>query len=79
MSITEHVNGLIAAPLTGYHSDGSVNLDAPARYAEMLNANGVAGAFVNGTTGEGMSLTVGERRELAERARRAVERMVRVG
>ncbi|MFC1601343.1 dihydrodipicolinate synthase family protein [Candidatus Sumerlaeota bacterium] len=67
MSITEHVNGLIAAPLTGYHPDGSVNLEVAHRYAEMLHTNGVAGAFVNGTTGEGMSLTVKERRELAER------------
>lgn len=66
VSIIEHIDGLIAAPLTGYYPDGSVNLDAPARYAKMLHANGVAGAFVNGTTGEGMSLTVKERRDLAE-------------
>lgn len=58
--------GLIAAPLTGYHPDGSVNLDIVPAYAQMLHANGVVGAFVNGTTGEGMSLTVSERRSVAE-------------
>ena len=59
--------GLIAAPLTGYRADGSINIDTIAPYAEMLQANGVAGVFVNGTTGEGFSLTLDERRALAER------------
>jgi N-acetylneuraminate lyase len=58
--------GLIAAPLTGYRPDGSVNLDIVPAYARMLHANGVGGAFVNGTTGEGLSLTVSERRSIAE-------------
>ena len=43
--------GFITAPLTGFNPDGSVNLDIIPRYAEMLHANGVAGVFVNGTTG----------------------------
>jgi len=59
--------GLIAAPLTGYRDDGTINLDVIPPYAEMLQANGVAGVFVNGTTGEGFSLTLSERRALAER------------
>jgi N-acetylneuraminate lyase len=66
MSITEHIHGLIAAPLTGYHPDGSVNLEVVRPYAEMLYKNGVSGAFVNGTTGEGLSMTVKERCGLAE-------------
>ena len=66
MSISNQVHGLIAAPLTGYHPDGSVNLDIVSPYAEMLHANGVAGAFVNGTTGEGLSLSLSERCALAE-------------
>lgn len=59
--------GFIAAPLTGFKADGSVNLDIIPRYAAMLHSNGVAGVFVNGTTGEGMSLTLEERQALAER------------
>ena len=63
----EKTTGFIAAPLTAYRSDGSVNLELVPRYLGMLHANGVTGAFVNGTTGEGMSLTVKERCDLAER------------
>lgn len=59
------IDGFIAAPLTGYNPDGTVNLDIIPRYAKMLSENGVAGVFVNGTTGEGMSLTFEERQELA--------------
>lgn len=57
--------GFIAAPLTGFYADGSVNLDIVPRYADMLHGAGVAGVYVNGTTGEGMSLTMEERRSLA--------------
>lgn len=63
----EKTKGLIAAPLTGYRDDGMVNLDVVTPYAELLQANRVAGVFVNGTTGEGMSLTLDERRALSER------------
>lgn len=59
--------GLIAAPLTGYRADGSVDLDVVPQYAEMLKAGGLSGVFVNGTTGEGMSLSMDERIQLAER------------
>jgi len=58
---------LIVAPLAGFNPDGSVNLDVIPQYAAFLHANGVAGAFVNGTTGEGLSLTVAERKAVAER------------
>lgn len=63
----DKTTGLIAAPATGYCPDGSLDLGAVKPYAEMLRANGVAGVFVNGTTGEGMSLTLDERRASAER------------
>lgn len=63
----EKILGLVAAPVTAYRADGAVNLDVVSAYAQMLHANGVAGAFVNGTTGEGMSLTIAERRAVAER------------
>ena len=74
----EGVKGLIAAPLTGYRDDGLVNLDVVTPYAELLQANRVAGVFVNGTTGEGMSLTLDERRALSERWVQAVPQGFRV-
>lgn len=60
-----HVKGLIAAPFTPMNDDGSVNLAAIGPYAYLLHRNGVAGAFVCGTTGEGISLTPEERLEVA--------------
>jgi len=58
--------GLIAAPFTPFNADGSLALDRVGPYAERLHRQGVAGAFVAGTTGEGASLTSRERRELLE-------------
>ena len=35
------LEGFIAAPLTGYHDNGSVNLEIIPRYAAMLETVGV--------------------------------------
>jgi len=59
------VRGLIAAPFTPMRSDGTINLAIIERLAASLIADGVAGAFVCGTTGESMSLTVSERKAVA--------------
>ncbi len=59
--------GLISAPFTPMKADGSVNLRMIERLAASLEANRVTGAFVCGTTGEGVSLTVAERMKVAER------------
>ncbi len=61
------LTGLIAAPYTAFHADGSLNLSAVEGQAASLVASGVAGAFVCGTTGEGVSMTVEERMKVAER------------
>lgn len=58
--------GLIAAPFTPMQADGSLNLNAVDPYARWLHRNGVVGAFICGTTGEGFSLTTEERMQLAE-------------
>ncbi len=67
------LHGLVAAPFTPFHPDGELNLAAVPRQAELLAHNGVRGAFVCGTTGEGHSLTVAERREVALAWRRALD------
>ena len=59
--------GLIAAPFTPMNLDRSVNLEAIQGYANWLIAKGVVNAFICGTTGEGMSLTIEERKKIAER------------
>jgi len=61
------LTGLISAPFTAFHADGSVNLDAIESQVASLVANKVSGAFVCGTTGEGISLTTAERMQVAER------------
>jgi N-acetylneuraminate lyase len=65
--VNQKTKGLIAAPLTPMRADGSLHLDAVDLYARWLHRNGVVGAFICGTTGEGMSLTLEERRQHAER------------
>ena len=53
--------GLIAAPFTPFNTDRSVNLAVIPTYARFLRENGVSAAFVCGTTGEGLSMTLEER------------------
>jgi N-acetylneuraminate lyase len=75
---------LIAAPHTPMHEDGRFNDSVIQRYARHLAESGVDGVFVAGSTGESHSLTVAERKRLAERwieARRTcdLEVIIQVG
>ncbi|RAV29538.1 dihydrodipicolinate synthase family protein [Sinomicrobium soli] len=60
------IKGLIAAPYTPFTPDCKLNLSAVSPYAERLKNNNISGVFVGGTTGEGMLLTVDERKLLTE-------------
>lgn len=62
----QHLEGLIAAPFTPMHQDGSLNLAVIPSYYEMLKGNGVKGAFICGSTGEGVSLSLNEKKVVAE-------------
>lgn len=55
------IRGVVAAAVTFFGPDGGVDAHAIAALAGHLAACGAAGVFVNGTTGEGVSLTVPER------------------
>ena len=61
------LTGLVAATHTPFHADGSLNLAAVERQAEHLLKNTIAFAFIGGSTGESHSLSLDERRQLAER------------
>ncbi len=61
------LTGLVAATHTPFHSDGSLNLAAVERQAEHLLKNTIAFAFIGGSTGESHSLSLDERRQLAQR------------
>lgn len=58
------IEGLVSAPFTPMHTDGSLHLDIIPKYAEMLIHNGVKGAFVAGSTGEGVSMSYDEKVQL---------------
>jgi N-acetylneuraminate lyase len=60
------LNGLIAAVFTPFKEDGEINPAIVPQYATRLKQQGVAGVFVNGSSGEGMMLSVQERKALAE-------------
>lgn len=57
---------LIAAPFTPLNADGSIHFGLIERYADTLVENGLAGVFINGTTGEGFSHSREDRIALAE-------------
>jgi N-acetylneuraminate lyase len=61
------LTGLIAAPFTAMNADGSLNLPMIECQAQALAQNGLNGAFICGTTGEGFSLTTEERLQVAEK------------
>lgn len=63
---SSHLQGLVAAPFTPMHADGSLRLETIPAYHAMLKANGIRGAFICGSTGEGVSLTLREKRLVAE-------------
>jgi len=60
------IEGLVAAPFTPMHKDGSLNLSLVPDYYQLLKANKINGAFICGSTGEGVSLTKEEKQQLAK-------------
>ena len=61
------ITGLVAAAHTPFHADTSLNLAAVEKQAAHFLANGVQTAFIGGSTGESQSLSLEERRQLAQR------------
>jgi N-acetylneuraminate lyase len=60
------LTGLIAAPFTPMHANGDINPSLIPSYYQFLKSNKVTGAFICGSTGEGVSLTLQEKMEIAE-------------
>jgi len=61
-----HLKGLIAAPFTPFNQDGSINVNNIPDYAKLLKKDGVSGAFVCGSSGEGLLMTTAERKTVLE-------------
>ncbi len=60
------LKGLIAAPFTPMNQDGSLNISIIPEYYTFLKKNGIRGAFICGSTGEGVSMTSKEKMAVAE-------------
>ncbi len=65
MSLPSTPFALFAAPHTPMRENGDINLAAIPEQAALLRQEGVRGAFICGTTGEGPSLSAGERTAIA--------------
>lgn len=55
------LQGLVAAPFTPMLTNGDINIAAIPAYYALLKNNKVSGAFICGSTGEGVSLTFDEK------------------
>ncbi|MGI9139205.1 MAG: dihydrodipicolinate synthase family protein [Sediminibacterium sp.] len=62
----QSIEGLIAAPFTPLYEDGSINISIIPSYYKLLKHNGVKGAFICGSTGEGTSLTMDEKKHISK-------------
>jgi N-acetylneuraminate lyase len=65
MKNIQQLEGLIAAPFTPMSADGALNLAVIPNYYAFLKQNDVRGAFICGSTGEGVSLTLEEKKAVA--------------
>jgi N-acetylneuraminate lyase len=64
---TQRLHGLVAAAHTPFHPDGSLNLSAVESQCAHFQKCGIGAVFIGGTTGESSSLSLEERRALAQR------------
>lgn len=61
------LTGLIPATYTPFLADGRLNVEGVDAQAELLRESGITSVFIGGTTGECASMSVAERKALAER------------
>lgn len=60
--VIQKLHGLVAAPHTPFNADGSVDFSQIPGQVELLIRQHVVGAYICGTTGEGISCSVTERK-----------------
>lgn len=63
--MSNKLEGLIAAPFTPMDENGELNISLIPAYYQMLKSNRVTGAFICGSTGEGVSMTNAEKKKVA--------------
>ena len=60
------LHGLIAATHTPFHTDGTIAPERVTGYTEFLIKQKMDGLYVNGSTGEGISMSVDERKTMLD-------------
>jgi len=60
------LHGLIAATHTPFHTDGTIAPESVSGYVEFLLKRKMDGLYVNGSTGEGISMSVDERKTMLD-------------
>lgn len=63
----QKLQGLIAAPHTPFDANGNVNLDEIPKQIDVLVKQNVKGAYICGTTGEGICCSVAERKAVMKK------------
>ena len=59
-------------------ADGNINLSTLKSYAKHLMDNDMSSVFINGSTGEGISLSIDERKQIAEEWTRIAPRNMKI-
>ncbi|CAH1794445.1 unnamed protein product [Owenia fusiformis] len=67
------IEGNILAPFTPFKENGDVDLEIIPKYVDLILKYNIPNVFVLGTTGEGATLTVEERKQVTEAWARAVD------
>lgn len=67
MSKLQKFKGLMAPVFTPFDENNQINYDVIERYAVLLKSKGISAVLVNGTSGEGMLLSVEERKRVTEK------------
>ncbi|MBB2144697.1 dihydrodipicolinate synthetase [Pedobacter sp. LMG 31464] len=62
----EKLEGLIAAPFTPMSENGDINPSIIPAYYQFLKENKITGAFICGSTGEGVSMSTAEKKVIAK-------------
>lgn len=62
----EHLQGLISAPFTPMDNSGEIDIKVIPAYYDFLKHNRVNGAFICGSTGEGVSMTMEEKKAVTK-------------
>lgn len=60
----KYIKGMVVAPFTAFTKEGELDIDKVALQQKFYKDNGISGAFICGTTGEGSSLTMNEKKRL---------------